>query len=346
MTGENPLTIKALFIGFGNVGKKVSEIFSIEKDKYPKLKNVNLKVVGIFTKNHGSLVNDSGIDLTSALNELKSEKSFLSSNRLITSLKSEDAVKELDYDVLVELSTLSIQNQGEPAVNHIKEALRRGKHVVTANKGPAAFAYKELKSLAEKNKCKFLFESAVMDGAPVFSMTRASLIGCTVTGFTGILNSTTNFILSQLEKGEPFDEAVKIAQAEGFAEADPTNDIEGWDAAAKTAVLSNALMDANITPFDVNREGISGVTIEQAQSAVKKGNRLKLVCSAKYESNKLIASVKLQELSDSHPLAKIDLSGSILRIETDLMNPILIIEDNPDIYDTAYGVINDLLSID
>ncbi len=336
---------RLLFIGFGNVGKKVIEIFSAEKKKFPALKNYNPDVIGIFTKSHGSIENDAGIDLLRALDDYNNNRVFSSDNRDITNISSIKAVDNLDYDILVELSTLSIKEKGEPAVSYVRNALLRNKHVVTANKGTAAFAYRELKELSEKNNRKFLFESSVMDGAPIFNMAKSSLIGCEVLSISGILNSTTNYILSQLEKGESFDEAVKIAQAEGFAEANPENDIEGWDAAAKIAVLSNALMKADITPFDVEREGIANVTINQAQDALRKGNRLKIVCSSQYENGKLKASVKLKELSVDHPFSKIDLSSSILNIQTDLMHSISIVENDPDIYDTAYGVINDLLTI-
>lgn len=335
--------MKLLFIGFGNVGRKIAEIFSVEKEKYPKLKEYDPKIIGMFTKNHGAVVNESGINLPEALSNYN--YGSLNPESKEENISSLEAVKNLDYDVLVELSTLSIKDMGEPAVSHVREALMRGRHVVTANKGPAAFAHKELTELASKNNKKFLFESAVMDGAPVFSMARCSMKGCRVTGFSGILNSTTNFILSQLECGRSFDDALKIAQEEGFAEADPSNDIEGWDAAAKVAVLSNELMGAGITPFDVYREGVAGVTLEKTKEVKKSGKRLKLVCGANYDDGKLVPYVRLQELPWDHPFAKVDLSGSILRVETDLMNPVLIIQDDPDIYDTAYGVINDLLTI-
>ena len=340
---ENP---RLLFIGFGNVGKKVIEIFSTEKKDFPGLKNYNPQVIGIFTKSHGSIENDDGIDLVKALKDYNNNGRFSSDKENAANITALEAVNRLDYDILVELSTLSIKEKGEPAVSHVRNALLRGKHVVTANKGPAAFAYKELNELSDKKGRKFLFESSVMDGSPIFNMAKASLIGCKVIGIFGILNSTTNYILSQLEKGNSFDEAVRTAQLKGFAEADPSNDIEGWDAAAKIAVLSNVLMNANITPFEVEREGIEGITVERIQSAVKREKRLKLICSAKYEDGKIRTSVNLREISKIHPFAQIDSSSSIIKVETDLMNPISIIQNEPDIYDTAYGVINDLLSLD
>jgi homoserine dehydrogenase len=216
---------------------------------------------------------------------------------------------------------------------------------VTANKGPAAFAYNELRSLAEKNGVSFLHESTVMDGTPVFNLARNGLKGCTITGVSGVLNSTTNFVLSRMEKGESIEEAVKVAQKEGFAEADPRNDLEGWDAAAKISVLANALMGAAITPLDVDRQGIMHVTVADAQQAVNAGKNLKLICSARRNGESVQASVRLEEIERGHPFAPIRESGSILMIETDLLAPFIIAETDPTLYDTAYGVINDLMSL-
>jgi homoserine dehydrogenase len=344
MTLRRRSPMKALFIGFGNVGRKVAEILSVKKEKYPKLAGLNLQVVGITTRGHGSIVNPSGIGLKSALSEFTENGRFVSTNPYLFSSPVLQAVKNLDYDVLVELSTLSIEDHGEPAVSYVKEALMRGKNVVSANKGPVAFAYQELEMLAKKNNCEFLFESTVMDGAPVFAMARSSLKGCRVVGISGILNSTTNFILSQLEKGGSFEGALKVAQREGFAEADPRHDIEGWDAAAKIAILANVWLKANMTPLKVTREGIAGLSTKRVQAAVQRGKRLKLVCSANYRDDHLRASVKLREMASDHPFAQIDPRGSILKVETDLMNPFFIVQENPGLYDTAYGVLNDLLT--
>jgi homoserine dehydrogenase len=255
-----------------------------------------------------------------------------------------EAVRQLDYDVLVELSTLSIQQRGEPALSHVREALMRGRHVVTANKAPAAFAYHELVELAREKGVKFLHESTVMDGTPVFSLAREGLKGATVRSVSGVLNSTTNFVLSRMEQGESLESAVRTAQKEGFAEADPRHDLEGWDAAAKITVLANALMGASLTPFDVDRQGITHVSVQDAQRAVQSGKNLKLICKAWREGENVRARVKLEEVERGHPFAPIRESGSILMIETDLLAPFVISETDPTLYDTAYGVINDLLS--
>ena len=338
--------LRALFIGFGNVGQKVAEILFVERDKYPNVHDLNLSIVGIVTRSRGALVNNNGVEVKKALQELRDLERFSVTNFELVTIHGLDAVRQLDYDVLVELSTLSIKERGEPAVSHVREALKRGKHVVTANKGPAAFAYHELQSLAKQRGVCFLHESSVMDGTPVFNLARSGLKGCTIVGVSGVLNSTTNFVLSRMEQGESLEDAVKVAQEEGFAEADPRHDLEGWDAAAKITVLANALMGASLTPLDVDRQGITHVSVAEAQRAVKAGKQLKLICKAWRDGEKIRTRVALEEIERGHPFAPIHESGSILMIETDLLAPFVIMETDPTLYDTAYGVINDLMSLD
>lgn len=338
--------LQALFIGFGNVGQKVAEILFVERDKHPNVHDLNLSIVGVVTRSRGALVNNNGVEVRKALQELHDLGRFSVTNFELVTINGLDAVRQLDYDVLVELSTLSIKERGEPAVSHVREALKRGKHVVTANKGPAAFAYHELRSLAEQQGVCFLHESTVMDGTPVFNLARGGLKGCTIVGISGVLNSTTNFVLSRMEQGESLEDAVKVAQREGFAEADPRHYLEGWDAAAKITVLANALMGASLTPFDVDRQGITQVSVADAQRAVKAGKQLKLICKAWRDGEKTRTRVALEEIERGHPFAPIRESGSILMIETDLLAPFVIMETDPTLYDTAYGVINDLMSLD
>jgi len=337
--------MKALFVGFGNVAQKVAEILFVDRKRYPQLSGLDLTVIGIITNTRGSLVNYNGVDCRKALQEIRDGGRFSWTNFELTHLKALEAVQQLEYDVLVELSTLSIADRGEPALSHVREALKRGKHVVTANKAPAAFAYDELSGLAKTHGVKFLHESTVMDGTPLFNLANAGLKGCLITGVSGVLNSTTNFVLSRMEKGESIEEAVKVAQKEGFAEANPNNDLEGWDAAAKIAVLANALMGASLTPFDVDRQGITHVTVSEAQAAVKAGRSLKLICRAKREGGTVRASVKLEAIDRGHPFAPIHESGSIVMIETDLLAPFIIAETDPTLSDTAYGILNDLLTL-
>ena len=335
--------MRILFIGFGNVAKETARILT-EKELYPKLDLVPT-VIGVFTQRHGGVENTNGLDLRSVLRSLKEKNTLVCEDEQLSSLTPLEAAQILDYDVLVELSALSISEHGEPASSYIHAALERGKSVVSANKGPVAFNYHKLKKLADEKGVKYLFESAVMDGAPVFNLVRRCMKGSTIKGFSGILNGTTNYILSYMENGGTFEEGVKQAQLAGIAEADPTMDTDGWDPAAKTAAFANVLMDADINPFDVERKGISQITPEMCKDALKRGKRLKLICRAQTIDGKIKASVKVEEVNKDDVMALISHFGAAIRIESDLMHPNTIIQDRPDLLDTAYGVIEDLISI-
>ena len=169
--------------------------------------------------------------------------------------------------------------------------------------------------------------------------------GATINGFSGILNGTTNFILSHMEKGGSLEEGIKMAQEAGIAEADPPMDVDGWDPSAKAAALANVLMGGNITPLDVERDGIRAVTPDMAQDAVKRGMRLKLLCRGWKDGNNVHASVRVEEVSRDDVFCLISHYGSAVRIESDLMHPNIIVQDCPDLLDTAYGVIEDLITI-
>jgi len=336
--------MKALVIGFGHVGQKIAEIV-IDKKSYPGLVSLHLSITGIYTKTRGALTDPSGINIPDAIHQIRDEGHFSRNNPQYNDRPLQQAIQNLDYDLLLELSTLSIANKGEPAISHIREALKRGKHAVTANKGPVAYAYNELMSLARKNHAQFLFESTVMDGTPVFNLAQHTLKGATITSLSGILNSTTNYILSKMEEGSTFQKALAIAQKEGFAEADPEHDIDGWDSAAKIAALANVLMQAKITPHDVDREGISHITPDMVKQSIKSKHCIKLICRAWRENNQVYAKVKPEEIPTKDPFAAVKGSGACLRIETNLMSPILIMQDSPTVKDTAYGVLNDILTI-
>jgi len=337
--------MRALLVGFGNVGREVARLLGAERSRYPKLAGLRVEVVGIATRSRGGLANPSGVDLRRALAEMEELGCFSPENSDFSALDTPRAVLELEYDVLVELSPLSISDRGEPAASHLREAIRRGRHVVTANKGPLAYSFRGLSRLARERKVGFLFESTVMDGAPVFNLARACLRGCRVLELEGILNSTSNFVLSRLECGDSLAEAVARAQSLGIAEADPNHDLEGWDSAAKICVLANVLMDLDITPLQVRRQGILSVGSERLRAARNRGKRLKLVSRARW-AELSEATVALEEFSEDHPFARVEGTGSILKISTDLMTPILIHQEAPGLSDTAYGVLNDLMEIE
>jgi homoserine dehydrogenase len=331
--------MRAVLVGFGNVAQKLAAMLTDERGKYPGLADLDLEVVAVFTRGHGALVDQQGIGLDKVLKRFREHGAFPAAPMPVMA-----ALGTLDYDVLVELSTLDIERRGDPALSHVRAALERGRHAVTANKGPAAFAYRELERLARRNGARFLFESAVMDGAPVFSLGRA-LAGCRVTGFSGILNTTTNFVISRLEAGESMASAVATAQRLGFAEADPALDLEGWDAAAKTAILANFFLQADTDPLRVERRGIMDLGAADVARASAAGRRLKLICRAESVDGKVRARVGLEEIAADHRFASVSGKGAALRLETDMMGPIWIAQEDPGLDDTAAGVLGDLLTV-
>jgi homoserine dehydrogenase len=249
-------------------------------------------------------------------------------------------------DILFEATSLNVQN-GQPAIDHIRAALDHGAHAVTANKGPIVHAYRELRDLATKHGKRFLFESTVMDGVPIFSLF-GEMPTIHLKGFYGILNSTTNVILSEMESGLAFEDAVKKAQALGIAETDATHDIDGWDAAVKTAALVNVLMlsNENDTPIrleEIAREGIRDITMQAARNARRDGWPFKLVCRARREGNKVVASVAPEKVLASSPMGKIAGTSSYVNFETDIFPGLAITEENPGLYATAYGMLADFV---
>jgi homoserine dehydrogenase len=244
--------------------------------------------------------------------------------------------------VLFEATSLSPRD-GQPAIDHIRAALEMGAHAITANKGPIVHAYEELKSSAAAKGRRFLFESAVMDGVPIFSLFRDNLPVVHLHGFRGILNSTTNVILSGMEEGLSFDESLAKAQQIGVAETDPSNDIEGWDAAVKVAALVRVLMGAPIRMEEIQREGIGNLSGPVVRAARADGKPFKLVCRARRTEHGVTASVGPEQVPLSDPMAWVAGTSSIVYFETDIFPGLAITENNPGLEATAYGMLADFV---
>lgn len=337
-------TLKIAMLGFGNAGRAFAKILEAKRAEIADRFDCDVNVVAIVTASKGSLINPNGIDLKKAWEDIENRQHFDEKSYDYIETDSISAANSLDYDVLIELTPLKIFS-GQPAIDHITAALSRKKHAITANKGPIAWAYKFLKELAEKQGVLFYFETTVMDGTPIFNLVDETLKLCRVTEINGILNSTTNFVIEEMAKGKPYDEVIREGQIRGFVEADPALDIEGWDAAAKTAALLNVLMDAGITPNDIERKGIGDITYEQIKDAEARGNVIKLLCHGSIENGKVKGRVWPEEISRDNILAGITGTSSVVSITTDLMGTVSIVEHDPEIEQTGYGVFSDLLRI-
>jgi homoserine dehydrogenase len=259
-------------------------------------------------------------------------------------LSAFEIIEKAEADIVIELSPLSITD-GQPAIDHIVCAMNKNRHVITANKGPIAWAFLRLSALAAEKKLMFLYETTVMDGTPIFNMVKYALPGCKILSFEGILNTTTNFILAQLEKGASFNDAVKEAQRLGFAEADPSLDIKGMDAAAKTCALVNVLMNAALTPPKVITQGIENITADDLLSARRNGETIKLICRGYADASGTHGIVRPERVPLGNPFALVCGRSSVLSITTDLMGKITIFEHDPEISQTAYGVYSDMLTL-
>jgi homoserine dehydrogenase len=334
---------KLALLGFGNVGQALAELLMSKRAELKTRYSLTFSFTGISTGRHGTALDPGGLNIESALELVRNGDSL---NPLSIREQPGDGVEFInlcDADVLFENTPVNYDT-GQPAVDHLKKALEKGMHTVTANKGPVVHAYQELTGLASEHQRRFFFESTVMDGAPIFSLFRTSLPGANLHSFKGILNSTTNLILSRMENGEPFDDAVAYAQDIGIAETDPSGDVDGWDAAVKVAAMVTVLMGVPLKPSQVERTGIRDIQPGDMQEAREKNSRWKLVCSAVKENNRVRASVSPQMVPSDSPLYQVQGTTSIVQFETDVLGSLSIIESNPGPHTTAYGLLADFLN--
>jgi len=336
--------ITICLIGFGNVARAFTRLMQHKQEELRQKYHVSMRVTAIATGRHGRAMDDNGIDLEKA-RKLSEQGEML--NDLSTMKTPADIcefIRLSNADFLLENSPVNYQN-GEPSLTHVRCALENSMHAVSANKGPVVHAYHELKGIAERHNRKYLFESAVMDGAPIFSVFREALPGINLLGFEGILNSCTNLLLERMEEGENFEEAVAYAQSIGIAETDPSGDIDGWDAAIKAAAIITVLMDTPFKPQQVKREGIRGLSLTEIQQAKRDGQRWKLVCRASKDSDKITASVAPELVLPQSPLYSVSGTSSFVQFQTDVLPGLGILESHPSPDTTAYGLLADMLNI-
>jgi homoserine dehydrogenase len=294
------------------------------------------RLTGVASRRVGWIANPQGLDAGALLAGHFPEPPAWAGPRNVC-----EWLEAADADVLFEATSLE-RLTGQPAINHLKAALESGRHAISANKGPIVYAYRELRELARANGRKFLFESTVMDGTPIFSMFPHSLPAVKLRGFRGILNSTTNVVLTEMENGLTLEQAVKKAQDAGVAETDPSDDLDGWDAAVKVAALVIVLMEVPVRVGEIERVGIRTVSPEQVRAARAAGMRYKLICRAERTETGVRASVRPEQLPMTDPLALLEGTTSALRFDTDVFG-LSIIEHKPGVIATAYGLLGDFI---
>ncbi len=336
-----------ILVGFGNVGKAFAELLLEKSAVLEAQYGFTFRVTGIHTQRHGSAIDPFGLDLQQALYLMASGGSLQSLDKLGVSSSTLEFIAKCPGDVLVENSPLNPLD-GQPALGHIRAGLARGLHAITANKGPVVYGYSDLMALAAAQKKLFMFESAVMDGAPIFSLFRGShapLAGAKLLGFDGVLNSCTNLLLELMENGKSFDEAVEIAKLMGLTETDPSFDVDGWDASVKVAALATVLMGMPINPHEIDRTGIRGITPRMMAEASMAGERWKLVCTADVIDGKLRARVHPERVGKDSPFYSVGGPSSIVRFKLDVLPALGILETDPSPKTTAYGLLHDLIFI-
>jgi homoserine dehydrogenase len=335
-------TYHLFLLGFGTIGRALSRLL---QEKQPLLRDaydVAFSVTAVVTRRHGVALGLGGLDPVELLRA--GEAGGKIGKRMWEPAALANLLKESAADILVEITPTG-RMTGEPAITNIRTALQSGAHAVTANKGPVAFAYRELRDLAERVGRRFLFEATVMDGTPVFSLQREALPAARIAGFRAVLNSTTNYLITQMETGMDFEEAVQQAQAVGIAETDPLADVDGWDAAFKVAALANVWMGATLTPQAVDRTGIGGLDPAAVRRARAEGRPYKLVCRAARTPDGIAASVRPEQIPLEDPLAAARGTATVLYLETDTLPGLIIGGTEPSPKTTAYGLLSDLLSI-
>ena len=332
-----PSTYNLCFLGFGNVNRTLVRLLEDREQELRERYGISHRITGVASRRLGWIADPNGMDLKGRGELARGEMGL----QPLRDANVRAWLAAARADVLFEATSLNVEN-GQPAVDHIRAALEHGAHAITANKGPVVHAYRELRDLAASKGKRFLFESTVMDGVPIFSLFD-QLPAIHLQGFHGILNSTTNVILSEMESGLSFDEALKKAQQIGVAETDATHDLDGWDAAVKTAALVTVLMHVPIRLKDIARDGIRDLTTSAVRNAKRDGWPFKLVCRAQREGDGVKASVAPEKVLASSPMGKISGTSSYIYFETDIFPGLAITEENPGLYATAYGMLADFV---
>jgi homoserine dehydrogenase len=316
--------LKLALIGYGNVGRAFARLMQRKQSTYPS------RIVAIHTARHGTAYDPKGLAVEPAFGP--------------SAASIDEFLDQARAEVAIELTPLNPES-GEPAISHIRAAFARGMHVVTANKGPIAFAYSALRQEAISAGVEFRFEAVTMDGTPVFNLVQNNLPGIEILGFSGALNSTSKVILEAMHKGLSLEEGIEEARRIGITEADPWFDINGWDSACKAAALANVLMKAETTPQQVERRGIGRLTPEKLAEVESKGKTITLLSRARRTAQGVKLRVRAEVLDKDDILSACRGTSNLLVLHTDLMGDIGVFTLKPGLDQTAYGLFSDLVDI-
>jgi homoserine dehydrogenase len=333
------------FLGFGNVGRALVQLLDSKRADLREQYGLTFTFTGVAARRLGWNANPAGYLAADLLNGRLDTQTGQAPRPFTDLTALADWLKAAQANVLFENTSMN-PHTGQPAIDYARTALSTGVHVITANKGPVVHAYHELRDLAAANGVRFLHEAAVMGGAPIFSLFREALPAARLMRFRGILNSTTNLMLTEMEQGASFDQAVRKAQDLGIAETDPSFDVDGWDAAVKVSALATVLMDYSLKPDLIAREGIRGLAPDNLRTARMLGRPYKLVCQAQKQADGTVTgSVRPEQVSADDPLASCSDATSIIVFQMDVIHALTLSELHPDAITTAYGPLADLVAI-
>ncbi len=336
--------MKIALIGFGTVGQGLVEVLALKNNFLQKKYNLNLHLVCVADIKHGSVLHPNGIDPENLLHHFRKYRNLSAFPAQSHPEDGFQAIKQSDADIVVEATSTNLKT-AQPAVDHIRLAFELGKNVVTCNKGPVALYFSELWNIAQKKHLAFKFESTVMSGSPIINTALYGLKGCEFKQIRGIMNGTTNFMLTQMEAGRCYSEVLLEAQQLGYAETDPTGDVEGWDTLAKVMILANVVCGGQLKVADVQRKGITELTPEAVQMALSKGFRWKLIGEITAVAHGLTAKVEPQMIPLAHPLATVMGTSNAITFNTDLLGEVTITGAGAGSKETAFGILNDIIHI-
>ncbi|GHO84664.1 homoserine dehydrogenase [Dictyobacter formicarum] len=317
-------TYNLCLLGFGNVGRALLRLLQEKTVELRERYHIDWRLTGVATRRLGWLANPEGLDVSALLAEQFEHIQTVEAGNNVR-----DWLAAGKADALFELTSLNVES-GQPAIEHIRAALEHGAHAITANKGTVVHGYHELQELAQRQQRRFLFEATVMGGAPIFSLFASSLPAANIVRFRGLLNSTSNVIIAEIERGKSFEHAVQTAQELGIAETDPSADIDGWDAAVKVSAIATVLMDAPIPLEQIEVEGIRHLDAAQVQAARAAGTPYKLVAQIEKNEDGIKAFVKPLPLPAHDPLAAVTGGSMLAHFELDVLPGLTITLDVPD----------------
>ena len=335
---------KIAFIGFGVVGQGLATLLKEKRESLEKKFGLKYIVTAISDPIKGCVYQEEGLDLERILAFVEKDGNINNYEKGIKGWDSVKTITDSNADVIVEVSPTNIEN-GEPGITHIRTALNRGKHVITTNKGPIALFYRELADLALKNNVALKFEGTVLSGTPAINLSLDTLAGADVQEVKGIMNGTTNYILTKMAEGQSYDVVLKEAQRLGYAETKPDADVKGWDAQAKIVILANVLMGANLKPGDVPTQGITEIGLDKIDQAKKNRKRYKLIGRAWKEGDKIKATVSPEIVGTGDFLYHVTGVTNALTFSTDVLGKVTIVGPGAGKQETGFSLLVDLVSI-